>query len=242
MKTCLKSIEQQTFQDFEVIIVDGSSTDGTPNYLKKLQYPFRVLCEPDDGVYDAMNKGIVLAQGEWLYFMGCDDRLISKNILEILFQKNLSNTDLILGSIKYENSSNNSFFLNRKSRMVYPSWGIKLWIKNSIHHQGAFYKSELFDQEKFDLAYKILADYNLNLQLFRRGVNVRKLEELIAICGPNGLSKSNEWKIYREEIRLKVNNSTFIFKPLFFLISLSKYLIKQLSPTSYSNNTGSIQE
>ena len=215
MKTCLKSIEQQTFQDFEVIIVDGSSTDGTPNYLKKLQYPFRVLCEPDDGVYDAMNKGIVLAQGEWLYFMGCDDRLYSKMVLENIFTKTINdNVDLILGRIQYYQADMDKVLYKSKKGILKAQLNHVIWFRNITHHQATFYRVNLFRNKLFETKYPVLSDYHKNIYL--------------SFCGANGISKNLNYSVFKEEIILKCESSTYLLFPLYFFVSLFKLVVRFL--------------
>src|SRR5450830_737191 len=81
----LDSILSQTSKDYEVLVMDGVSTDGTQklvsSYEKKFAGGLKIVSETDTGIYDAMNKGIGMAKGEWLYFMGSGDRLFDSNVL-----------------------------------------------------------------------------------------------------------------------------------------------------------------
>ena len=83
---CLQSLIRQTFRSFEVVLVDGNSTDGSQELAKRLLTESRITfvleSKPDSGVYEAMNRGIELAKGEWLYFLGSDDQLFSPTALE----------------------------------------------------------------------------------------------------------------------------------------------------------------
>src|SRR5882757_1386619 len=86
LEDTIRSVAGQTFRDFEFLIVDGGSKDATIDIIKK--YPDTVtrwISEPDKGVYDAMNKGIRLAEGEWLYFLGSDDTFQDSGVLEGFF-------------------------------------------------------------------------------------------------------------------------------------------------------------
>src|ERR1700722_16529958 len=81
--TALQSIVKQSFDDFEIIIVDGLSNDDTVTIVKNFQDDrIKIISELDNGIYDAMNKGIDRAKGDWLYFLGSDDRLYNDTVLE----------------------------------------------------------------------------------------------------------------------------------------------------------------
>ena len=83
----IRSVISQTYDNFEYIVIDGSSSDGTIEKL--MQYDDQIdywISEPDKGVYDALNKGIDLARGEWIYFLGADDVLVDSNVLKRIFE------------------------------------------------------------------------------------------------------------------------------------------------------------
>ncbi len=228
MKECIKSIKGQTYSNFEVWIIDGASSDGTYDYLKTLEPPFNWISEKDNGVYEAMNKGIELSKGEWLYFLGADDIFFDKDTLASIFKANIdSKFDLIIGSVRYNFSVQDSLFLKKNDGNVSSSWSKKMWIKNTLHHQGILYKKSLFEKQYYSIKYKILADYALNLNLYEKGIKAFTTEQIIAVCGTNGLSKGYHWKMYQEEISLKTNQSSIVLQPLFFVISSIKYLIKK---------------
>ena len=182
----------------------------------------------DTSVYDAMNKGIENANGEWLYFLGDDDKLVSPDTLAKVFaDKAYRENKLLIGNISYNYSNADSYFLKKNDGTLKPSWSFKLWIKNSLHHQGLFYKNTLFKNANYALEYGILSDYHFNLGLYKKQIKVSYLNQVIAICGTNGISKKYDWKTYKEEIQLKVSRSSKILQPLFFGISFLKYLVKK---------------
>lgn len=222
LKKCIASIEKQTFKDFEVLIMDGNSTDGTQDYLKTLETPFFYKSEPDTGIYDAMNKGIQLAKGEWFYFLGADDKIAKKDTLQnVVDNLKCASVDLILANIKYENSE----------EVLVPEWGLKLWIKNILNHQGLIYRAKLFESQQFSYGYNVLSDYHFNIQLFKKKCKIKKLSLTLAICGDKGVSKDYNWNLYSEETRLKTALSSKILWPLFFVLSTFKFILKQKKPT-----------
>jgi len=174
-----------------------------------------------------MNKGISIAKGEWLYFLGTDDCLFNKTTLATIFSKPiLDQTKILIGKIKYDWKEKDSVFIKRKDGLFTSSWSKKLWIKNSLHHQSLFYRKKLFTSRKYSLKYKILADYAFNLRLYKKGIKIKMVDKTIAVCRTTGLSKQYNWNLYKEEIELKTEESSILLKPLFFFIAFVKFLLK----------------
>jgi hypothetical protein len=121
---------------------------------------------------------------------------------------------------------NDTIYTHTKEGLIVSSWSKKLWIKNALHHQSLFYRKELFAIQKYSLKYKILADYAFNLNLYKKRIKIKIVNEIIAICGTKGLSKEYNWNLYKEEIELKTSESSLLLKPIFFLIAFLKYLLK----------------
>lgn len=214
----------------EVWIIDGGSNDGTQSYLESLKAPFNWVSEEDRGIYDAMNKGIFLSKGQWLLFLGCDDKFFSNETLNNIFSKPVvHNTKLIMGKVKYDWRKEDSNFIKNNDGVVTPSWSKKIWIKNTLPHQGLFYNRNVFDNINYSLDYNILSDYALNLKLYIEKVEIKNVDTIISICGTSGISKSYIKKLYIEEIKLKTDESSILFKPFFIIISSIKYLIKRLN-------------
>jgi len=205
------------------------STDETKEYLKTLMSPFNWLHEKDLGIYDAMNKGVERATGDWLYFLGADDKLYDSNTLSNVVGEigKKKEVDLILGKIQYSLEGGESYFLKKNNGIITSSLSRKMWIHNTIHHQAILYKKEIFTENKYSLKYKILSDYNLNLNLLIKGVNKMEINDIIAICRADGESKNFGWELYKEEINLKTQNSSVVFRPLFYMVGIYKFLIKK---------------
>ncbi|AUC16014.1 hypothetical protein BTO06_12985 [Tenacibaculum sp. SZ-18] len=224
LKNCIQSILLQSYQSYEVVIIDGDSTDGTKEFLQSLKRPFNYISEKDSGIYDAMNKGIRKARGEWLYFLGTDDVFSNEYVLEKVFQKSIQDEQLLFGEIQYQNG------LKFKS-----SFSRKLWYKNTLHHQSAFYRRSLFSKTRFDTNLKILGDYQLNLKLFKSKVSFEQLCVVVAICGEEGVSKNYNWNLYKEEIQLKVGLAPILTKPFFCVLGIFKFVFRKL----YNNKPAS---
>lgn len=223
------SIHKQSFKNFEVWIIDGGSTDDTLNYLKSLHTPFYWLSEKDNGIYEAMNKGIKLASGEWMYFLGVDDRLYSFDTFENIFTPKIKPfTDLIIGNVKYCLEGKDSNILKRNSGVFKSSWNNNIWLKNIVHHQSVFYNRRVFTERNYSLEYSILSDYYINLILFQLKSKVLKINSIIAICGTKGVSKKYNWNLYSEEIKIKTELTSSYLKPIFFLLGLLKFITKKV--------------
>lgn len=211
LQKTIESIQNQLFKNYEVWIIDGDSSNETLEYLSKLETPFFYQSEKDKGIYDAMNKGISLAKGEWFYFLGSGDCLNNETVLKEVSNALNPKIQLLYGNVRYENSFFNSKFTSL------------LWIKNSLHHQAVFYHRNLFENREYDINFKILGDYDLNLKLFRSKINSKKEDFTIAFCDDQGISKKYNWSLYKEELNLKTQQTFFILYPIFFLLVFVKF-------------------
>ncbi len=216
MQKTIDSIKNQTFKDFEVWIIDGDSSQETQEYLSELKAPFFYQSESDKGIYDAMNKGISLSKGEWFYFLGAGDLLENENILNLVSNKLNLNLDILYGNIRYDTTK----FTSKFSSL--------LWIKNTLHHQSVFYNKKLFIKINYEISYKVLADYDFNLNLYCKNIKAEKIDAIISNCDKNGISKDYNWSLYKEELKLKSVRMNSVFFPLFFILVAFKFIFRKL--------------
>lgn len=192
-KTIL-SVAGQTFRDMEYIIVDGGSKDATPDIIHKhSQSIHRWISEPDKGVYDAMNKGIRLAEGEWLYFLGSDDLFYDNNVLSVVFGAGSpSDADLVYGDVLSP-----SFNGPYDGEFSYD----KLLSRN-LSHQAAFYKKSLFTRlGDYDQRYRMHADWDFNLRCFSDpAVRTHYNNVVVATFGAEGISAGHDILFLRERL------------------------------------------
>jgi len=174
-----------------------------------------------------MNKGILLSSGKWVYFLGADDTLKEENVLEKIAKELQPDFDVVSGKIQYQFTDSDSRQVKKNKGIFSSKWSKQLWLKNTIHHQATFYQRTLFLKNKFNTRYKVLADYEFNLQLYKNKTSVKIIPDGIALCSSKGISKNYNWSLYKEEIRLKTNLSSKLVWPLFFIIALLKYLSKK---------------
>src|SRR6185436_7918521 len=161
IRTSLDSICGQTFKDFEIIIMDGASTDNTVSiaeeYLQKHD-ALKIISGKDSGVYDAMNRGIKSARGEWLYFLGSDDKIYETSTLQNI-SRHLKSTD---AEVVYGN-----VFSTRFSGIYAGELKKEDLIRKNICHQSIFFKQSVFSKTGlFDLRYKAHADWDHNMKWF----------------------------------------------------------------------------
>ena len=192
-RTC-KSIVNQTWQNFEWIVVDGGSTDGTLDILEKYKDRINVLIsEPDKGIYNAQNKGIKLAQGTYLNFMNGGDAFFNNTVLEKVFKNQEQTADVLYGNCCIVDG-------NRRCNCAYPHpLDITYWLNYTLNHQSAFFKRDLFNKYGlYDENYKIAADKEKFVCLFTAGCSFQYLPLLIASYDLTGLSAKNQVKSLEE--------------------------------------------
>jgi glycosyltransferase involved in cell wall biosynthesis len=163
----IDSILKQSFKDFEVIVVDGLSKDNTRGIVLELAATdtrIRIISEKDTGIYDAMNKGIMHSQGNWLYFLGADDELYDKNVLSnIAEQLHSTRAKVVYGDVILRGDSPWA-----KHGDVYDGpFDVEKLFEKNICHQAIFYHKTIFDAVGvFNTDYDICADWDLNHRCF----------------------------------------------------------------------------
>lgn len=154
-RTC-QSIVNQTNQNFEWIVVDGGSTDGTLDILNKYKDRMNIfISEPDTGIYNAMNKGITRATGEFLNFMNGGDCFASTFVIDDFLKQDTNNVDVLYGNRNFIVSNGNSWM------NTFPEELSKLYFYNHcINHQSSFIRRSLFDKYGlYNEQYKIISDW-----------------------------------------------------------------------------------
>ena len=182
-KTIL-SVIQQTYPNIEYIIIDGGSTDGTVDIIKK--YADRIaywVSEPDKGIYDAMNKGIDIATGAWINFMNSGDSYYENNVLENIFKQEY-NADYLVGiaatPLGFWKPVREDFMLS------------DVYNGGAVNHQASFIRKELF-KDKYDISNRIIADELFFLQKIVFEERVYKVISLV-VCNydDQGISSMKE--------------------------------------------------
>lgn len=158
---CLQSVFGLAIENLEVIIVDGDSSDNTIEEIKKFEHlSLKWISEKDKGIYDALNKGVEIASGEWIYFLGSDDRLL-KGFADLLAK--LEDPQIVYyGNSKpyYKKVSSDAYGLLQGEFSNYRL------AKYCMNHQSIVYPRSAFDLYSYSLKYPVLADYAFNIRLW----------------------------------------------------------------------------
>lgn len=181
IQAAIESITSQVYPHKEIIVIDGGSKDGTINSLVALENKLSYWkSEPDNGIYDAMNKGIKISTGEWIFFLGADD-LLSPGILEAIFSGGgHEDIDLLYGKINLDGSG----------KTLGKETDFGQLIDFNIPHQAIFYNKSIFKKlGVYDLKYKVLADYDLNLRIFETpGLRKKFIDKELSVFNSKGIS------------------------------------------------------
>lgn len=186
LQETILSVINQTYVNVEYIIIDGGSTDGTLDIIRKYEGTIDYwVSEKDAGIYDAMNKGIALATGEWVNFMNCGDVFYEKVSIKNIFREpGLALFDVIYGN----------------HQVVYPS-GLRrhaasgsienIYRGSQFSHQASFVNTLRHKKTKFNICEKLVADFDFFYNIQRDGAKFKKTEAVIASCRSGGVSDSN---------------------------------------------------
>ena len=190
------SVLDQTYHDIEYIIIDGGSTDGTVDIIKK--YADRLaywISEPDKGIYDAMNKGIAVATGDYINFMNAGDTFRDQSSIYTYVDVIKPESEIIYGDviIKYH-----SRFQYRK-----PLWLDHLSECLPFCHQSVIVKTGLLRDRQFDTSYRILGDYDFFYSCYKRGLCFQYIPEALSVYdSTEGVSKDCLSEIMAEKFRI----------------------------------------
>lgn len=235
------SVLNQTYENVEYIIIDGGSTDGTVDIIKK--YAGRLaywVSEPDKGIYDAMNKGIAIATGEYINFMNAGDIFFMPTTISLIFDS-LRMEDVIYGdTIKISNSCNyiEHCLPLESMRYILP-----------FGHQATFVRKGIIKQNLFDVNFRSAADYNQLYHIWEKGARFRYIPNIIAVFDArsgfsalnkeivlkevaeiNGQMHEKNWKIYFKWAIIKMRLKTSLKKVL------PKFLVKMISIRNIRRN------
>jgi glycosyltransferase involved in cell wall biosynthesis len=179
----IESVLLQDFQDKELIIIDGKSTDDTVDVIRGYaqKHPcVRWVSELDKGVYDAMNKGVAMSSGEWVYFLGADDMFYDSGVISCVLSSVSAECQVIYGNVL------SARFQGKYDGKFYP----EKMLRQNICHQAIFYRKDLFERfGGYSLRYKVLADYEFNLRwMLNPSVAHKYVDIIIAFYGSEGVS------------------------------------------------------
>ncbi|WP_291866345.1 glycosyltransferase family 2 protein [Maribacter sp.] len=166
IQDCVSSINEQDYTTIEHIIIDGASTDNTIHIINNTENRVtKIVSEPDNGIYDAMNKGIQLATGDVIGILNSDDFYTNSNVISTVISAFINNeVDCVYGNLFYVDQKNPSII---KRKWITGEYNLKKGFKNGWHpaHPAFFVKKEIYNKYgSFDTNFKIAADFELMLR------------------------------------------------------------------------------
>jgi glycosyltransferase involved in cell wall biosynthesis len=202
LQRCINSIKDQKFQDFEYIVIDGASTDGTLEIIKEnSDFISFAVSEKDQGLYFAMNKGLKMARGKYVGILNADDAYFPNtlDLVQEAFRK-YSNGDVIYGAMSYFSQPDQIYFIHSDElpdRMIF--------------HPTCFVSKETYKRiGEFDTKYQVAADYEFIMRCFKAGENFLGLNHVLAIFSDGGTSARLRFRSILEtsEIQARFNHES----------------------------------
>jgi len=224
IENTLKSVANQSYKNIEHIIVDGGSKDNTREICNSFSHVSKIISEPDNGVYDAFNKGLNLATGDVVGFLNADDVFYDNNsVHEIVNAFSKSNTDIVYGNLDYINE-NGKVIRNWISTPYEDGLMKKAWMPA---HPTFYCKIEVYDRlGGYNDSFKIGGDFELCLRFLEVNkvpsfyLNKKLVKMLVGGISNSGLK--SKWTIYKEELRAFKINKVYVNPVTFFLFKLKK--------------------
>lgn len=225
----IESVMSQDYSDLEYLIIDGGSPDKTAqvadSYSEKMSdrgIEYRVLSEPDNGIYDGMNKGARLATGDIIAFLNCGDTYEPHALENVSAQFDLSECDIVLGNLKIIKTNGSSFI--KKSRVR------KYQTSRDWNHPAMFVRTELMKDNPF-ACLGIHDDYGFYLKMVKQGRRIKPIDMVLADFYMGGISNKKSLKMARKRIYdrykycYKINGfSSWYFIECFFMEAV-KFLV-----------------
>ena len=183
LKRTYESIHRQTFDDYEWLVIDGGSTDGTKQFLEEHDNELAFWCsEPDKGVYNAQNKGTIYAKGEYCIYMNSGDSFYADDVLEKVFEKDID-ADVIYGGweLVFEDGKKVEGNVPEVADLAY-------FFDDNMCHQAMLIKREAVLARPYDESFPIYADWEEWLALYMQGKTFKRVDILICDFIVGGLS------------------------------------------------------
>lgn len=239
LKKTLESVYNQSYTNFEWIVIDGESTDGTKEYIEiNNRIIKKWISEKDQGIYDAMNKGIQISNGQYIVFMNAGDMFSDSGVLGLVSDHlmfNNSDVDVILGGAMLVFDNNIKIYRAPRNIDSY------LWHGLPAYHQATYYKRERVQNTPYDLKYNICGDYYIISKLFMEGLKEIYIDKSLVDFRMGDMSYRNPYKLFAEpyDIQKEVLNLSFRTRCMSLikrLVSFISYiLVSALSKIKFLN-------
>lgn len=199
LQKTIDSVTCQDFKNFEYIIIDGASKDNTLEIIKNNSSSiFKWISEPDGGIYEAMNKGIKMAAGDWINFMNAGDVFTGPRVLDAVCKKLDPIADVVYGDRNYIDQD--GLVVKQAARSIET-----IFERMPFGHQSMFVKNDVLQNMLFNETYKYAADYELLIRLFIDGAKFQYIEETICNFASGGASESG-LRPHLEVVKILLDN------------------------------------
>jgi len=217
LEQTIQSVINQTYDNVEYIIIDGGSTDGTLGIVRKYEHAIDYwMSEYDTGIYDAMNKGIVLSLGNWTNFMNVGDVFFNENVL-LKLRKSLF-ADIVYG--------NHSIYIDSLDEYeIINVEGYKGRRNIPFCHQAAFIKTKILKENLFNVGYKIAADFDQYLKLKAINVTEKHIDLIVVKYLDGGVSAVSRKELIQEYYNITKKYAPYSALAILFVRRVKFFLI-----------------
>ncbi len=208
LKKTIDSVINQKWKEFEYIVIDGGSSDGSFTVIQDCADQISYwISEKDNGIYNAMNKGIKQAKGKYLLFLNSGDCLIDENVFENIYTNFYSDIDFICGNLFYEHNGI-GFVKEHPEQMTF-----SYLVSRTIYHPCTFIKRTLFNQYGFyNERNKIVSDWEFFFKAMGlNGATYQKINHIITNFDMNGISSVQNELVLKEKKMILKNCLPYVF-------------------------------
>ena len=211
----LKSVLEQTYKDFEYVIIDVASKDNTLKIVERYKPEFEekgillnLISEKDNGIYDAMNKAVRCCNGEWLIYMNADDTFADADVLKDIFADNdHDGIDVVYGDSYRIKGDRKKLDIADKDLEALKDFKF-------FCHQATFTRRKVFDEIMFDSRFKICADYDFFLQAYLKGYKFYHENRVVCVYSVEGTSNKAYYKTILDNYNVRIKNGIIRKSPL----------------------------
>jgi glycosyltransferase involved in cell wall biosynthesis len=234
LEKTIASVIQQTYSDFEFIVIDGGSTDGSVDIIKKYQEKITYsISEKDNGIYNAMNKGILKATGNYCLFLNSGDFLYDKSVLQNFFFTEQAE-DFIYGDLEFDYDKHKEIAFTPRLMTTY------YVIKGSFWHQATFIKRKLFDEiGMYDETYKFAGDFDFFLKaIVVYHKSTKYINQVVSTYNLKGISNQSIYTaeaLQEIETSRKTNIDTRVLEVFDEMILQINQMTQQINELQYQN-------
>lgn len=237
IKSTIESVLMQTYKNIEYIIIDGKSTDKTINIIREYNFKFnnkiKLISETDTGIYDAMNKGIDISCGDYLFFLNSGDFFLDNRvIIDLVKYINKNNIDLLYGNVKLDRVQEK--YRSNKINSIYDL------IFSTICHQSILASRKCFKDNIFDRSYKWLADYKWLINCVKdMNVKLEYINRNIAFFDPRNVTIYDSYTLKMERLKERLDIGCKAFsgiRKVIFLLNQLRLMLKYKYFYKYDNH------